>query len=233
MLTVVLDLPTAAVRRFAAALPDGWASGRGRPTRCADVIRLAILLSAALFLATGDGSAALKALLVAAPSFLARLLRVNPTLDLVFALALGLEAVFGTSALPWAGRGDTLPHIVLPLLSGPVMYAGLNRVRALPTISGRPTASAFVAAATVTAAAVVALGAAWELIEWAADTCLATDYSQGARDTVGDLTNDSIGAAGGGTLVGLWLWAAGRWELAPIASPSVPIDRPTRGRSRV
>lgn len=174
--------------------------------RCADLVRLAILCAVVAFLAAGDGPAALKAALVLAPSVGARLLRVNPVLDLLFALALGAEAVIGGGNEPVAGN-DTLPHIALPLLSGPVLYTGLLRLGAVPEVRGSPTPRSLVAAALVTVACVMALGAAWELVEGAADAALGTDYSQGARDTLVDLLNDLIGAAGGGALVALWLRA--------------------------
>jgi hypothetical protein len=166
-------------------------------TRSADLVRLAIICSVAAFLAAGDGAAALKAALVMVPSVGARLVRVHPALDLLFALALAAEAVVG------GGGDDTLPHVALPLLSGPVLYTGLLRLGAVAEVHDSPRA--LFAAALVTVACVMALGAAWELVEWGADGALGTDYSQGTDDTRVDLLNDLIGAAGGGALVVLWL----------------------------
>jgi hypothetical protein len=154
----------------------------------ADVVRVAILCSAALFLADGDGAAALKAVLVLAPALFARMVRVHPALDLAFALALFAEAV------GLLGGGDTLPHLLLPFLSGPVLYVGLTRLGTMP----RP-------AALVTFGSVLVLGIAWEIVEWAADTALGTDFSQGWDDTTGDLVNDAIAAAASGAVVGVWV----------------------------
>ena len=154
----------------------------------ADLVRVAILGSAVVFLATGDGASALMALLVLVPSVVARWVRVNPILDLVFALALGAQAV----GRPFEG-GDTLPHLVLPLLSGPVLYLALVRLGVAPR---RPGVTTFVG--------VLALGAAWELVEWFADSALGTDYSQGYSDTTSDLFNDAIAAAASGVLVSVW-----------------------------
>lgn len=156
---------------------------------CADLVRVAILGSAVVFLATGDGASALMALLVLVPSVVARWVRVNPVLDLVFALALGAQAV----GRPFEG-GDTLPHLVLPLLSGPVLYLALVRLGIVPR---RPGVTTFVG--------VLALGAAWELVEWLADTALGTDFSQGYGDTTSDLFNDAIAAAASGVLVSVWV----------------------------
>jgi hypothetical protein len=160
-----------------------------KATLCADVVRMAIICGAAIFLATGDGAAALMALLVLVPSVVARWVRVNPVLDLAFALALGAHVV----ARPYGG-GDTLPHLVLPLLSGPVLYVGLVRLGIAPR---RPGVTTF--------AGVLALGVAWELVEWLADAALGTDYSQGYGDTAGDLLNDAIAAGASGVLVSAWV----------------------------
>jgi uncharacterized membrane protein YjdF len=158
-------------------------------TFCADLVRVVILGSAVVFLATGDGASALMALLVLVPSVTARWVRVSPILDLGFALALGAQAI---------GRpfevGDTLPHLVLPLLSGPVLYVGLLRLGVVPRFPG-----------VATFVGVLALGVAWELVEWLADTTLGTDYSQGYGDTAGDLLNDALAAAASGVLVSVWV----------------------------
>jgi hypothetical protein len=167
-----------------AAPPRRVAAGM---TLCADLVRIGILCSAAVFAATGDGAAALKAILVLAPAVVARVVRVHPAIDLAFAVALFAEAL---GAL---GGGDTLPHLILPLLSGPVIYTALLRLGIVP----RP-------AALVTFAGVVLLGVAWELVEWAADAALGTNYSQGWGDTAGDLANDTVAAAASGALVGVW-----------------------------
>jgi uncharacterized membrane protein YjdF len=162
---------------------------RLKMTFCADLVRVAVLGSALVFLATGDGASALMALLVLVPSVAARCVRVSPILDLGFALALGAQAI----GRPFEG-GDTLPHLVLPLLSGPVLYVGLLRLGVVPRLPG-----------VATFVGVLALGVAWELVEWFADTTLGTDYSQGYGDTAGDLFNDVLAAAASGVLVSVWV----------------------------
>ena len=190
-------------------------------THVADVVRVGILCGSAAFLAAGDGSAALKALLVMPAALAPRLVRVHPILDLVFVLALAAESI-GRGAGDYYS-GEALSHIALPLLSGPVLYVGLVRVGAVPASSAAPP---LLAVAIVTAAAVLAVGAMWELAEWAVDGAFGTDYSQGYRDTITDLLNDAIAAAGGGALVAVWLRAAtGRPDLGPVIAPqadSVP-----------
>ena len=117
--------------------------------RAADLCRLAIALACAAFLFEGDGAAALKALLVLGPAVAPRLLRVPPAFDLVFVAALAAEAI-GT------GLGDTFAHLVLPLLSAPILYVAFARLTGAPP--RRPGSLA--GAAHVTAACVLALGIA-------------------------------------------------------------------------
>jgi hypothetical protein len=165
-----------------------------------------------VFLAAGDGPAALKALLVLPAALAPRLIGVHPLLDLTFVLALAAEAL-GRGVAGYGGD-DAISHLVLPLLSGPVVYAGLVRLGALPVASA---SSGRLYAALGTAAGVLALGAAWELVELAADSMFGTNYSQGRRDTVGDLLNDGIAASASGALVALWLRvSAGRPRLRPL-----------------
>jgi hypothetical protein len=180
-----------------------------RLRRAADTVRAAIVCAAALFLIAGDGSAALKALLVLPPAFAGRFVRVHPAFDLIFAFAL-LAEVVATSlgaydSISW---GDGLSHIVLPLLAGPILYASIVRLRGAGEVRAAPAAWPPVGSALVTAAAVLWLGAMWELVEWVVDAAFGTDFSQGYDDTLDDLRNDAIAAAGSGALVAAWV----RWQ---------------------
>jgi hypothetical protein len=179
---------------------------RDRLTRAADIIRGALLCAAAAFLATGDGSAGLKALLVLAPALAARFARVPPAFDLVFTLALAAEAI-GTKlgAYDAINSEDTLSHTALPFLSGPVVYGVLARLGVVTEPGDAREARPLLRAATVTAVGILALGVAWELVEWAADSALRTDYSRGYSDTRADLINDAIAAVASGVLVAAWL----------------------------
>ena len=75
-----------------------------------------------------------------------------------------------------------------------MLYVGLVRLGIVPR---RPGVTTFLG--------VLALGAAWELVEWFADATLGTDYSQGYADTAGDLFNDALAAAASGVLVSVWV----------------------------
>jgi hypothetical protein len=184
---------------------------RDRLTRAADIVRGGLLCAAAAFLATGDGSAGLKALLVLPPALAARFAGVPPAFDLVFTLALAAEAI-GTKlgAYDAISSGDTLSHIALPFLSGPVVYGVLARLGLVTEPGAARGPRRLLRAATVTAAGILALGVAWELVEWAADSALGTDYSRGHTDTRADVINDAIAAAASGVLVAVWLRVATR-----------------------
>ena len=214
-----MNVPSRHLHRAVRSSTGPRASGsalRGQAlTHLADVVRIGIVFGSAAFLAADDGSAALKALLVMPAALAPRLVRVHPVLDLVFVLALAAESI-GRDVVGYY-RGDAVSHIVLPLLSGLVLCAGLVRIGVL---TPRPAARPLLGVAIVTAAAVLALGALWELVEWAVDVAFGTDYSQGYRDTIGDLLNDAIAAAGSGLLVALWLRAAvNRPALGPLIAP--------------
>jgi hypothetical protein len=163
--------------------------------------RAAIVCAAALFAIAGNGSAALKALLVAPPAFAGRYVRVSPAFDLIFAVALLAEAVAtGLGAYDSISWGDGLSHLVLPLLSGPILFAGIVRIRG--------STDSLLASALVTTMAVLVLGVVWEGVEWVVDAAFGTDFSQGYNDTLDDLRNDAIAAVASGGLVAAWL----RWR---------------------
>jgi hypothetical protein len=177
--------------------------------RAADIVRASIVCAAALFLIAGDGSSGLKALLVLPPAFAGRFIGVHPAFDFIFAFALLAEVVpTSLGAFDSIGGGDGLSHVVLPLLSGPILYAGIVRLRRGAEVRVAPTAWSLVGAALVTATAVICLGAMWELVEWLVDAVFGTDFSQGYDDTRDDLRNDAMAAAGSGALVAAWM----RWH---------------------
>ena len=194
-------------------------SGCDRLARAADILRGGLLCAAVAFVATGDGSAGLKALLVLAPALATRFACVPAAFDLVFTLALAAEAI-GTKlgaydAIRWQ---NTLSHIVLPFLSGPVVYGILARVGVVTKPGAARGASPGLRAATATSAGILALGVAWEGVEWAADSALGTDYSRGYSDTRADLVNDTIAAVASGVLVAVWLRIAARRPGEVVAS---------------
>jgi hypothetical protein len=178
-----------------------------RLTRYADAVRVGLLGAAVGFMVADEKALAIKTLLVLPPAAAGRLLPVHPGFDLIFALALAGEIVAtALGTYDTIGTGDTLSHLVLPLLSAPILYAALTQVSGP---SGRALARPL-GAGLATGTAVLGLGIAWELVEWASDVIFRTAFSQGSEDTIVDLLNDAIAAVVGGALVALWLWRADR-----------------------
>jgi hypothetical protein len=168
-------------------------------TRTADVVRAGLVCAVAALLFAGDGAVAAKVVLVLPATLASRLIDVNPLLDLVFTLALAAEAAGSAlAAHELIGWNDRISHLVLPLLSGFVIYAALQRT----TAPHRPAGVGL-----MTGIAVLALGAVWEIVEWGVDAALGTDFSMGHDDTVGDLSADAVAAAGAGAVVVGWHWA--------------------------
>lgn len=195
----------------------------------ADTLRILLLVAAVAFLAAGDGSAALKSVLVLTPALCARAARAPAGFDLAFTAALAVEAIgTGTGAYQWIGWGDSTSHLVIPFLCAPIAYHLLSRVGAAPSPDGARDGRAFAAAGLVTAMAVLALGTLWELVEWASDSALGTDYSQGYLDTLTDLLADTIAATLGGLLVAAWLRARLRRGVAAERPESPPHDPTSR-----
>ena len=196
-----------------------------RLTSVADLVRVVLLTTAAVWLIAGDGAAALKALLVLPAALLGRVVRIHPGFDLLFSCALAAEAIAsGLGAYGSIGRGDTLSHLVLPLLSGPVLYGGLVRLGVAAWVFPTPAARYGLGAAVVTAASVLALGTLWELVEWAADGAFGTNYSQGYSDTLSDLLADAIAGIVSGALVAVWL------RVSPSGSCSRMLQRDAEGQ---
>lgn len=188
-----------------------------RLTGTADLVRAGIVGMGATLVAVGNVSAGLRAFLVLPAAFLGRLVRIHPAYDLLFGLALATEAVGAALAgYRTIGWDDTLSHLALPLLCGPILFAGLVRLEAIAPPSSAASPRFLAGAALVTAAAVLSLGAVWELVEWAADAAFGTDYSQGYEDTLVDLLADSVAAVAGGALVAGWLRASAGSSLAML-----------------
>lgn len=155
-----------------------------------------------------------------APAATARLARVPPGFDLVFTLALAGEAIVsGLTGYGWIEWPDEASHLVIPLLSAPVVYHLLVRLSATSPPEASAGARAYLGAGIATGAGVLALGALWELVEWGADRGLGTGYSQGYEDTLSDLRADALAAALGGVLVAAWLRRQRKRAERSAASP--------------
>jgi hypothetical protein len=170
-----------------------------------DLLRLAFLAGAVWFAVAGDAKGAFNLALAVAVVLAARLANLPRIYDLAVIVSLALTQ--GGEALglydTWAWY-DRVVHFVVPMLTSQVVYLCLARLEVLPdprqeTLS-RHDAGMFV----VTFALGLAVGALWEIFEWASDGIFGSDLSQGNVDTVGDLVADASGSLAGGALMVLW-----------------------------
>jgi hypothetical protein len=170
--------------------------------RTADAVRVGLACAAAALFLAGDAAVATKAVFVLPATVGARLLGVHPAADLAFTLAIAAEAA-GTAlaAHGLIGWDDRISHVVLPLLLGLVVYDALRRRRTVR----RPAA-----AGLVTGMAVLVIAALWEIVEWAVDAAVGTNFSMGRDDTIGDLSADAVAAAGAGAAAVVWQYATAR-----------------------
>jgi uncharacterized membrane protein YjdF len=170
-----------------------------------DLARIAFVLGFVAMLLFGEGGA-VNVGVAAAAVVGVRFLRLPRLFDLTFIVAMALTG-WG-EALRFYDRFtyyDILVHFLVPLLGAPVVYIALARLDTLPDPSDargsrRHLAGVFV----VTLALGLAIGAAWEVLEWTSDELLGSELTGGEGDTIGDLVADTVGAIGGGVLLVVW-----------------------------
>lgn len=170
-----------------------------------DLARIAFVAGFLVMLLLGEGGA-VNVGVAAAAVVAVRFLHLPRLFDLTFILAMALTG-WG-EALRFYDRFayyDVLVHVLVPLLGAPVVYIALARLDTLPDPSDargsrRHLAGIFV----VTLALGLAIGAAWEVLEWSADETLGSKLTGGEEDTIGDLVADTVGAIGGGVLLVVW-----------------------------
>jgi hypothetical protein len=170
-----------------------------------DLARIAFVVGFIVMLLFGE-SGAVNVGVAAGAVVGVRFLRLPRLFDLAFIVAMGLTG-WG-EALRFYDRFtyyDVLVHVLVPLLGAPVVYIALARLDTLPDPSDargsrRHLAGIFV----VTLALGLAIGAAWEVLEWTSDEALGSELTGGEADTIGDLVADTVGAICGGVLLVVW-----------------------------
>ena len=170
-----------------------------------DVARYLLPLAGLVWLLVGEAGDAVVLLALGALGVAARFLLLPRLLDLGFVAALWLQSL--TEAL---GLYDTVPwidrvvHVVVPLLCAPVLYVVLARLDVVPDPRDETGVRHLVGIAVVTASLGLAVGAVWEMLEFASDGTLGSNLSEGNSDTVGDLVADMVGAVLGAGLLVWW-----------------------------
>jgi hypothetical protein len=170
-----------------------------------DVARLAFLAGAIAFGVAGDVKGTFNLALGFAVLVAARLANLPRVYDLALIVALTFtqvgEAIGLYDAVGWY---DRLVHVVVPMLTSQVIYLCLARLDVLPDPRQETTRHHEAGMLIVTFAIGLAVGALWEIFEYASDGVFGSELSEGNTDTVGDLIADATGSLLGGVLMVLW-----------------------------
>jgi hypothetical protein len=170
-----------------------------------DLMRLAFLAGAIAFAAAGDTKGAFNLGLGFLVLVAARLAELPRLYDLAVVVAMtftqGGEAAGLYDSIDWY---DRVVHVVVPMLSSQVLYLCLARLEVLPDPRQRTLPNHDAGMFIVTFALGLAVGALWQVFEYASDGAFGSDLSQGNSDTVGDLIADASGSLLGGGLMVLW-----------------------------
>jgi hypothetical protein len=182
-----------------------------------DVLRLTFLAGLVLFAVTGDVKGTANMAIAGAATIVARLINLPRAYDLSFVLAMYLvgwgEAIGLYDAIPWY---DNLVHFLAPMFTAPVAYIALARLEVLPDLRDDTRLPHYVGIFVVTLALGLAIGAVWEMIEYASDATIGSELSLGNSDTVGDLAFDGSGSLLGAALLVVWArWGWGTVRRIP------------------
>ena len=170
-----------------------------------DLLRIPFVVGAIWLASEGDAKGAFNLALAAVVLLAARLANLPRIYDLALIVAMTLTQGGEAAGLydTWVWY-DRVVHFIVPMLTSQVLYICLARIEVLPDPQQetlrRHDAGMFV----VTFAIGLAVGALWEIFEWASDGLFGSDLSQGNVDTVGDLIADASGSLAGGALMVLW-----------------------------
>jgi uncharacterized membrane protein YjdF len=169
-----------------------------------DVLRIAFVVAAVAYIASGAGSVVNLAFSSAAVIGV-RFVALPTPYELAFIGAMTLTG-WG-DALGFYDRFanyDTVVHFLVPCAIAPIVYILLARGDVLPDLRERGERHHLVGIFVVTLALGLAIGALWEIFEWSSDHALGSSLVKGEGDTVGDLVADGSGALVGGLLLVVW-----------------------------
>jgi hypothetical protein len=176
---------------------------RPRSGDIADLLRAAVAVTALVAAADGDRAATIKCVLLLVPALASRLVAVAPAWQIAFNLALLVEAVGSAEGFNGVRGWNTVAHLVLPFLSGPFLACALARLGLRADADAAGVVAARSAVGIVTFASVLAIGAFWELLEWAVDARFGTHFAISYTDTVMDLLHDALAGLASGHVVAL------------------------------
>jgi uncharacterized membrane protein YjdF len=99
---------------------------------------------------------------------------------------------------------DNLVHTTVPLLLTGVIYVLLMRLEVLPELRDLKRTSQRIGFFLIVLMLGMAIGAAWEIVEWTLDSTTGSNLATSVTDTATDLIWDTIGSAGAATILVLW-----------------------------
>ncbi len=193
-----------------------------------DLLRLALLIGVPITLAIGPRNQSFRLLLTFLLVLIPRALDAPRPFDLAFTVAMSFQAwgnVFG--AFEHIYGYDKIVHFFLPLSASAIAYLTLVRFDVVPDLVDAKGLHSRPATVLLTAALGLAfMGGLYELYEWFADTALGAHLFTDYGDTIGDLTDDLLGALCGGFFVLLWKergWPTRRADISRRGDPDDPL----------
>lgn len=170
-----------------------------------DLLRLSLLGGALAFALAGEGRGTSILAIAGVAAWAVRPVALPRLYDLSVVLAISLqgwgEAFELYDAISWF---DNVVHFTVPLLGAPVVYIVLARLDVAPDPRDETHVRHYVGMFIVTLALGLAIGAIWEMIEYASDQILGSELQLSNTDTVGDLMADGLGALCGAALLVVW-----------------------------
>jgi hypothetical protein len=182
-----------------------------------DVLRIAFIGGTVVYWALGR-STAIGLTAASIVLVIARVVDLPRPYDLMLLGAMVLIA--GGTAFDLYGRigwYDKLVHGLSPFMWAPALYIVCVRLEVLPNLGQSRAAHHLIGMFLVTLALGAAVGAGYEICEWALDGFFPHWHLvKGERDTATDLIADFIGAALGGLSLVVWsLWGWGTVRRRP------------------
>jgi hypothetical protein len=182
-----------------------------------DVLRIAFIGGTVVYWALGR-STAIGLTAASIVLVIARLIDLPRPYDLMLLGA--MVQIAGGTALDLYGRigwYDKLVHGLSPFMWAPALYIVCVRLEVLPDLGRSRAAHHLIGTFLVTLALGAAVGAGYEICEWALDGFFPHWHLvKGERDTATDLIADFIGAALGGLSLVVWsLWGWGTVRRRP------------------
>lgn len=177
-----------------------------------DLMRLSFAAAAVTFFLAGSIEYGVRMTGTFLLLVIAQRLRAPRFFDLLFIIAMGLQA-WGNAArlfenIDW---WDNLVHFVVPMSSVGVLYVLLVRLELAPPLAEEQRPRQRLGLVIFAALVGLSIGALYEVYEYVANRWLgATGIEIGYADTIFDLVLDTAGSLAGGVL--LMFWAATRWS---------------------